>query len=90
MPLLVGILGTILLLASVIETLLEDRPETMAGLFCGLVAASAVSACRLFEWRGAVQIVLMAVAALATFGCWACSRARWTTRRCWCWPGPGP
>ncbi|MYF43557.1 MAG: DUF368 domain-containing protein, partial [Acidimicrobiaceae bacterium] len=67
-PLLVGILGTILLLASVIETQLEERPETMAGLFCGLVLASAVSACRLFEWRGAVQIVLMAVAALATFG----------------------
>ena len=67
-PLLVGILGTILLLASVIETQLEERPETMAGLFCGLVLASAVSACRLFEWRGAVQIVLMTVAALATFG----------------------
>ena len=67
-PLLVGILGTIVLLASVIETQLEERPETMAGLFCGLVLASAVSACQLFEWRGAVQIVLMAVAALATFG----------------------
>ena len=66
-PLLVGILGTILLLASVIETQLQERPETMAGLFCGLVLASAVSACRLFEWRGAVQIVLMPVAALATF-----------------------
>ena len=67
-PLLVGILGTIVLLASVIETQLEERPETMAGLFCGLVLASAVSACRLFEWRGAVQVVLMAVAAVATFG----------------------
>ncbi len=66
-PLLVGILGTILLLASVIETQLEERPETMAGLFCGLVLASAVSACRLFEWRGAIQVVLMAVAAVATF-----------------------
>ena len=67
-PLLVGILGTIVLLAGVIETQLEERPETMAGLFCGLVLASSVSACRLFEWRGAVQVVLMAVAALATFG----------------------
>ena len=67
-PLLAGILGTILLLASVIETQLEERPETMAGLFCGLVLASAVSACRLFEWRGAAQIVLMAVSAGATFG----------------------
>ena len=66
-PLLVGILGTIVLMASAIETQLEERPETMAGLFCGLVLASAVSACRLFEWRGAVQAVLMAVAAAATF-----------------------
>ena len=66
-PLMVGILGTIGLLASVIETQLEERPETMAGLFCGLVAASAVSACRLFEWRGARQVGLMAVSAAATF-----------------------
>lgn len=66
-PLLAGILGTILLLASVIETQLEERPETMAGLFCGLVAASAVSACRLFDWRGAAQVGLMAVSAAATF-----------------------
>ena len=66
-PLLVGILGTILLLASVIETQLEDHPETMAGLFCGLVLASAVSACRLFEWRGAAQAGLMVVSAAATF-----------------------
>ena len=66
-PLLVGILGTILLLASVVETLLEEHPETMAGLFCGLVAASALSACRLFEWRGAAQAGLMAATATATF-----------------------
>ncbi|MCY4666039.1 MAG: DUF368 domain-containing protein [Acidimicrobiaceae bacterium] len=66
-PLLTGILGTILLLASVIETQLEDRPETIAGLFCGLVAASAVSACRLFEWRGAVQAAVMVLSAGATF-----------------------
>ncbi|MCE2512660.1 MAG: DUF368 domain-containing protein [Acidimicrobiia bacterium] len=67
-PLLAGILATIVLLASVIETQLEDRPETMAGLFCGLVVASAVSACRLFEWRGVAQIAVTAVAAGATFG----------------------
>ena len=66
-PLLAGILGTIVLLASVIETQLEERPETMAGLFCGLVAASAVSACRLFEWRRAARIGIMAVSAAATF-----------------------
>ena len=66
-PLLAGILATVLLLASVIETQLEDHPETMAGLFCGLVLASAVSACRLFEWRGAAQAGLMVVSAAATF-----------------------
>ena len=66
-PLLAGILGTIALLASVIETQLEERPETMAGLFCGLVVASAVSACRLFDWRGAGQTVVMAMSAAATF-----------------------
>ena len=66
-PLLAGILGTILLLASVIETQLKERPETMAGLFCGLVAASAVSACRLFEWRGVAQVAVMAASAAATF-----------------------
>ena len=66
-PLLAGILGTIVLLASVIETQLEERPEMMAGLFCGLVGASAVSACRLFEWRSAARIGIMAVSAGATF-----------------------
>jgi len=66
-PLLVGILGTIVLLASAIETLLEEHPETMAGLFCGLVAASAVSACRLFDWRGAREVGLIVVSAAATF-----------------------
>ena len=66
-PLLAGIMGTILLLASVIETLLEEHPETMAGLFCGLVAASAVSACRLFEWRGGDRITLMVASAVGTF-----------------------
>ena len=66
-PLLAGILGTIMLLASVIETQLEDHPEIMAGLFCGLVGASAVSACRLFEWRGGGRIMLMVASALVTF-----------------------
>ena len=66
-PLLAGILGTIMLLASVIETLLEEHPETMAGLFCGLVAASAVSACRLFEWRGGDRLALMVASAAGTF-----------------------
>ena len=66
-PLLAGILGTIVLLASMIETQLEEHPETMAGLFCGLVAASAISACRLFEWRGGDRMSLIVVSAVGTF-----------------------
>ena len=66
-PLLVGILGTVVLLASVIETLLEEHPETMAGLFCGLVAASAIAACRLFDWRGGDRLSLMVASAVGTF-----------------------
>ena len=66
-PLMTGIASTILLLASVIESQLQQRPETMAGLFCGLVAASAMAACQMFDWRGAAQIALMAVCAAATF-----------------------
>ena len=88
-PLLVGILGTILLLASVIETQLEQRPETMAGLFCGLVLASALSACRLFEWRGAAQAVLMVVSAAATFALLGLQSGRWPTRRYRFWPVQG-
>ncbi len=66
-PLLAGILGAVLLLASVIETLLEEHPETMAGLFCGLVAASAVAACRLFSWRHWGRIAVAVASAAATF-----------------------
>ena len=67
LPLLAGMSTTIVLLASVIEAQLEERPETMAGLFCGLVAASAVAAMRLFPWRSVEKCSVMAVSAAATF-----------------------
>ncbi|MCY4281017.1 MAG: DUF368 domain-containing protein [Acidimicrobiaceae bacterium] len=66
-PLLAGLLATLGLLASLIERLLADHPEPMAGLLCGLVLASVVTACRLFDWRGAAQIVLVVATAGATF-----------------------
>ena len=46
-PLLIGILLAVASLASVIENLLHDQPEEMAGLFTGLIAGSVVIAWRL-------------------------------------------
>ena len=67
LPLLAGMSGTIVLLASVIEAQLAEQPETMAGLFCGLVAASAVAAMRLFQWRSVEKCAVMAASATAAF-----------------------
>jgi len=66
-PLLGGLVATVGLLASLIEQLLTDHPETTAGLLCGLVIASAVTACRLFDWRSVKGVVLSAATAGATF-----------------------
>ena len=60
-PLVVGIVVAVAALASVIDRLLTDEPEAMAGLFFGLVAASVVVAWRLLE-RPGVGSVLVAVA----------------------------
>lgn len=49
-PLLVGLLGAVVLLAGVIEGALIDYPEPMAGLFLGLVAASVMVAQRDVAW----------------------------------------
>ena len=49
-PLFVGLLGAVVLLAGVIEDALVDHPEPMAGLFLGLVAASVVVAQRGVAW----------------------------------------
>ena len=51
-PLLVGLLTTVVLLAGVIEGALVDHPEPMAGLFLGLVVASVVVARRPVAWTG--------------------------------------
>ena len=52
-PLVVGIGAAVVGLASVIDDLLAEEPEAMAGLFFGLVGASVVVAWRLLERPGA-------------------------------------
>ncbi|WP_420617836.1 DUF368 domain-containing protein [Candidatus Poriferisocius sp.] len=49
LPLVVGIVVAVVALASVIDELLTDEPEVMAGLFFGLVAASVVVAWKMVE-----------------------------------------
>ncbi len=49
LPLVVGIVVAVVALASVIDELLTDEPEAMAGLFFGLVAASVVVAWKMVE-----------------------------------------
>jgi putative membrane protein len=67
-PLLVGIGVAIFTLASVISTLLEDYPEAMAGLFTGLVAASAWVAWRMLKQPSGASVVIA---------------ERWPIRRGW-------
>ncbi len=52
LPLAAGIVIAVFALASVIDRLLTDEPEAMAGLFFGLVAASVPVAWRLLERAG--------------------------------------
>jgi putative membrane protein len=49
-PLMVGLVTTVVLLAGVIEGALIDHPEPMAGLFLGLVVASVVVTRREVAW----------------------------------------
>ena len=64
-PLVVGIGAAVVGLASVIDDLLADEPEAMAGLFFGLVGASVVVAWRLLERPGAgLALVALAVGGL--------------------------
>ncbi len=66
-PLLIGIATAILLLAGVISNLLETQPVAMAGLFTGLVAASAWVAWRMIRLPNGTTAIVMLVVALATF-----------------------
>ena len=51
--LLAGIGVAVLALSSIIERLLDDHPEAMAGLFCGLILGSVV-----ISWRLAKQVTV--------------------------------
>ncbi len=67
LPLIVGIGVAIFALAGVISTLLEDYPEAMAGLFAGLVAASAWVAWRMIRSPNATTVAVAIVVAVITF-----------------------
>jgi len=67
LPLLAGILIAIVALASVLETLLHDYPEEMAGLFTGLIAGSVIVAWRLVRRWDASTLLVMAAVAIAMF-----------------------
>lgn len=67
LPLLVGVLAALAVLASLIEGLLETRPEEMAGLFFGLVAGSIVVAWLLLRDRTTSDLAIMAAIGAVTF-----------------------
>ncbi len=66
-PLLAGIGVAVASLAHLIETLLEERPVEMAGLFLGLVVGSVLVAWELLTVRDALRLGVGAVAAAAVF-----------------------
>lgn len=66
-PLLLGALAAILTLAHLIERLLEEEPIAMAGLFFGLVAASAVVAWWYVKAPGRIHLLIAAAVAVVAF-----------------------
>ncbi|MFN7150048.1 MAG: DUF368 domain-containing protein [Microthrixaceae bacterium] len=66
-PLLAGIGTAVLALSHLIETLLENRPVEMAGLFMGLVAGSVVIAWGLLQQRDARRALYLVGSAVAMF-----------------------
>jgi putative membrane protein len=67
LPLGLGILLAVLLLASLLERLLHDHAEVMAALFLGLVAGSAVVAWRLLTVRDRTRLAIVAGVGIVTF-----------------------
>jgi len=67
LPLLIGIAAAFVGLSAVIDRLLTDEPEAMAGLFFGLVVASILVAWQLLENRDSTRIVVLAVVAVIAF-----------------------
>jgi putative membrane protein len=66
-PLAAGLLLAVLSLASVLESLLHDRPEEMAGLFTGLIAGSVVIAWPLVSRWTTNRYAVMAGVGIAVF-----------------------
>ena len=66
-PLAVGVLAAVALLSSVIDALLRDRPEEMAGLFFGLVLGSVVVAWRILGTHTAQTFAIMIGVGVASF-----------------------
>ena len=67
LPLACGIGIAVISLASVIKTQLAVHPTEIAGMFCGLVVASIVISCRLFEWRKATKLAIIFAVAVISF-----------------------
>jgi putative membrane protein len=65
--LLAGIGVALVALSHLIETLLHDHPQEMAGLFLGLVAASVVIAWRMIQRRTPLDHMLVVTVAVAAF-----------------------
>ena len=66
-PLVAGMLATITALAGVIQALLENHPEELAGLFLGLVAASVVVAARMPAAWSSLRVGSATLAAVVLF-----------------------
>ncbi|MXW42672.1 MAG: DUF368 domain-containing protein [Acidimicrobiia bacterium] len=67
-PLVVGVVVSVMALASVIDDLLIDEPESMAGLFFGLVAASVVVAWKLLHRPSLLKGLVAAAVSGLVFG----------------------
>ena len=66
-PLLLGIGGVVIALSSIIDRLLEEQPEAMAGLFFGLVVASILIAWELLDLRDTRRLAVLVAVGIATF-----------------------
>ncbi|MGI9608044.1 MAG: DUF368 domain-containing protein [Acidimicrobiales bacterium] len=67
LPLLAGIGSAVAVLAGIIESALHDHPETMAGLFFGLVIGSIVVARRLFHAPSVAHGMIVVAVGAVTF-----------------------
>lgn len=66
-PLLAGIGVAFLALSSLIDRLLVDAPEEMAGIFFGLVVASILVAWAMLDTKDAPRMIVLAVVAVVAF-----------------------